>query len=198
MGLYDGGWNLMVDYGLLWELFITFLMIGAVSFGGGYAMIPVIEREVVHANGWMTLPTFTDVIAVAGMSPGPIATNSAIFVGYRMAGVPGALASTLGMVLPSLVIILIVAAFFYKVRTSELVKKGFYGLRPIITGLIFYAAIKFAVGNQVIPTSFGAFGWETAGLIVIFLTSLVGLVKYKVHPILVIVLSGLAGTALYS
>ncbi|MCI3921438.1 chromate transporter [Paenibacillus sp. TRM 82003] len=183
---------------LLWELFATFLMIGAVSFGGGYAMIPVIEREVVHSHGWMSLPTFTDVIAVAGMSPGPIATNSAIFVGYRMAGVPGAFVSTLGMVLPSLVIILVVASFFYKVRKSELVKKGFYGLRPIITGLIFYAAIKFAIGNRILPVSASAFNWETAGLVFIFLASFIALIKYKIHPISVIALSGLAGTALYS
>lgn len=161
-------------------------------------MIPVIEREVVYNHEWMSLPTFTDVIAVAGMSPGPIATNSAIFVGFRMAGVPGAIVSTFGMVLPSLVIILIVAAFFYKVKNSELVKRGFYGLRPIITGLIFYAAIKFAIGNHVIPTSVRALNWETISLIVIFLLSLLGLVRYKIHPIVVILLSGLTGMALFS
>ncbi|HZG56787.1 chromate transporter [Paenibacillus sp.] len=184
--------------GLLLQLFVTFLMIGAVSFGGGYSMIPIIEREVVHGHQWMTLPAFTDVIAVAGMSPGPIATNSAIFVGYKLAGVPGAFAATLGMVLPSLGIILIVASFFYKVKNSELVKRGFYGLRPIITGLIFYAAISFAIGNGVLPTSVGSFDWHTVSLIAIFAASLVALIKFKAHPVVVILLSGLAGTALYS
>ncbi|HZG74997.1 MAG TPA: chromate transporter [Paenibacillus sp.] len=183
---------------LLLQLFLTFLMIGAVSFGGGYSMIPVIEREVVHRHEWMTLPEFTDVIAVAGMSPGPIATNSAIFVGFRMAGVPGAIASTLGMVLPSLAIILIAAAFFNKVRKSEFVKKGFYGLRPIITGLIFYAALTFAIGNGVVPTKLGAVGWESMLLIGIFLASFVAMVKFKTHPIVVILLSGLVGAAAFS
>ncbi len=184
--------------GLLIQLFLTFLLIGAVSFGGGYSMIPVIEREVVHRHAWMTLPEFTDAVAVAGMSPGPIATNSAIFVGYRMAGVPGALAATVGTVLPSLIAVLIAATFFRKVKNSDLIHKGFYGLRPIITGLIFYAALTFAIGNGVIPTSFGSIGWETLATLAIFLVSLVALTKYKTHPIVVILLSGLAGAALFS
>lgn len=187
-----------MDSALLFQLFLTFFMIGAVSFGGGYSMIPVIEREVVYVHQWMSLQTFTDVVAVSGMSPGPIATNSAIFVGYRMAGVPGAVIATTGMVLPSLIIILIVAAFFYKVKNSKLVKQGFYGLRPIITGLIFYAAITFAIGNGVLPTTVGAIGWQTLSLIAIFIFSLVALIKFKTHPVIVILLSGLAGTALFS
>jgi len=189
----------MESIALLWELFVTFLMIGAVSFGGGYSMIPVIEREVVHQHGWLSLQAFTDVIAVAGMSPGPIATNCAIFIGYRLAGVPGAVASTFGMVLPSLAIILIAAAFFYKVKNSSFVKKGFYGLRPIITGLIFYAAITFAIGNGIVPTGdSGADLWETAVLIAIFALSLIALLRYRTHPVIVIVVSGLTGIAFFS
>lgn len=187
----------MDDPMILWKLFTTFLVIGAVSFGGGYSMIPVIEREVVWNHGWMSLPAFTDVIAVSGMSPGPIATNSAIFVGYRMAGVPGAIISTLGMVLPSLIMIVVVAAFFYKMKDSQFVKKGFYGLRPIITGLIFYAAIKFAIGNGVIPVNADGVNWETFGFIVIFGGSLLALIRYKVHPVTVIIVAGLTGAALF-
>jgi len=187
----------METAGVLWELFVTFLIIGTVTFGGGYSMIPVIEREVVHRQEWMTLPAFTDAIAVAGMSPGPIATNAAIFVGYRVAGVPGAIASTLGTILPSLLLVLIAAAFFYKVRKSQFMKKSFYGLRPIVTGLVFYAAISFAIGNGIVPKGVGAVGFETIGLIAIFLASLVALFKYKAHPIAVILLSGLAGAALF-
>lgn len=90
---------------ILFELFWMFLLIGFVSFGGGYAMIPIIEIEVIK-KGWMTTQEFTDVIAVAGMSPGPIATNSAIFVGYQVEGITGAIAAGLGMVIPSLLLVI--------------------------------------------------------------------------------------------
>ncbi|WP_281890539.1 chromate transporter [Paenibacillus sp. YYML68] len=189
---------MMQDAGLLFELFVTFLMIGAVSFGGGYSMIPVIEREVVWEHQWLTLQSFTDVIAVAGMSPGPIATNCAIFIGYHLVGVPGAIVSAAGMVLPSLIIILVVATSFYKMNQNMVVKKGFYVLRPIITGLIFYAAIKFAIGNQVIPSSLGGINWSTISLMLVFLGALLALVKYRVHPAAVILMSGVIGAALYS
>lgn len=167
-------------------------MIGFASFGGGYAMIPVIEVEVVK-HGWMSTQQFTDIIAVAGMSPGPIATNSAIIVGYKTAGLAGATASAVGMTLPSLLIILLVASFFYKFNQTKLVKSAFYGLRPIITGLIIYAAIRFAISNQVI----GTMSWQTLSLMLIFAVSLLALRK-RMHPILVIALSGLAGIVCFA
>lgn len=179
---------------LLLELFLTFFMIGFVSFGGGYAMIPLIQDQVVVRHGWMTMQQFTDVIAVAGMSPGPIATNSAIFIGYQQMGVLGAAASALGMVLPSLLIILIVGAIFYKVRDSVIVKSALYGLRPIIAGLIIYAAGLFAINNGVVSFE----SWASLGVIVIFLSSLVALLYYRIHPIYVIIASGLIGVAIYS
>lgn len=178
---------------MLWQLFITFFMIGFVSFGGGYAMIPVIKEEVVYQHGWMSATAFTDVIAVAGMSPGPIATNTSVFVGYQVAGVPGAIVSALGMTLPSLIIILIVASFFYKVYNNRYVKSAFYGLRPIITGLIFYAAIMFAVENGLTRSV----SWHTFSLLAIFAGSLFALIRLKTHPVAVILLSGLIGMAVY-
>lgn len=178
---------------LLIELFWTFLMIGFISFGGGYAMIPVIELEV-SKHGWMTTQEFTDVIAIAGMSPGPIATNSAIFVGYKTAGLPGAIFSTLGMVLPSLIIILIIASFFYRLSDHKLVKSAFYGLRPVITGLIIYAAITFAISNNII----GELTWQTLSLIIIFVLSLFALIRLKLHPISVILMSGIIGIIIFS
>ena len=178
---------------ILVELFKTFFIIGFISFGGGYAMIPVIETEVT-AHNWMTTQEFTDIIAIAGMSPGPIATNSAIFVGYQIAGFPGAVVSALGMVLPSLMIILIVAAFFYKANKNPLVKSAFYGLRPIIVGLIVYAAIKFALSNGLI----GPISTYSIGLLFIFGVSLFALIKFRIHPALVIVLSGIFGLVFYS
>ncbi|MEH7254215.1 chromate transporter [Neobacillus niacini] len=175
------------------NLFLSFLMIGFISFGGGYAMIPVIEMEVTK-NGWLNTEEFTNVIAISGMSPGPIATNTAIFVGYEIAGLSGAVVSALGMVLPSLSLILIIAAFFYKMNKHPLTKAAFYGLRPIITGLIVYAAINFAVSNGVI----GAISFTTISLLLIFLLSLFSLIRYKMHPVLVILLSGIIGVLLYA
>jgi chromate transporter len=179
---------------MLLELFLTFFMIGFVSFGGGYAMIPLIQEEVVTRHGWMTLPEFTDVIAVAGMSPGPIATNSAIFVGFAEAGIPGAVAAALGMVLPSLLIIVALGAVFYKIQGHTAVKSAFYGLRAIITGLIVYAALTFAYSNGLITT----LSWHTVSLLIIYVGSLLALIRFKIHPIYVILGSGLIGMAFYS
>jgi chromate transporter len=179
---------------LLLELFFTFLMIGTVSFGGGYSMIPLIQEEVVVRHQWLTLEEFTDVIAVASMSPGPIATNSAIFIGYQQAGVMGAIISTLGTVLPSLIIILLVAAFFVKLHNHRTVKSAFYGLRAVITGLIIYAAIMFA-GHSYIST---IFSWHSFSLLIIFSLSLFALIKLKVHPLPVIIISGVIGAVFYN
>src|SRR5690625_145419 len=128
---------------MLFDLFVTFFLIGAVSFGGGYAILPVIEREVVLDYQWMTSLEFADSIALAGMAPGSISVNAAIYVGYHVAGLPGAILSTIGIVLPSIIIIIFVLVFFYRWFRHRHVKSFFYGLRPIITGLIAYAAIRF-------------------------------------------------------
>ncbi|WP_438444649.1 chromate transporter [Gorillibacterium sp. sgz5001074] len=177
---------------VLWELFQTFWMIGLVSFGGGYAMIPVIQHHV-ERNSWMTNTEFTDMIAVAGMSPGPIGTNSAIFVGYRVAGFPGALASAAGMTLPSLLVILVVAAFFMKMHHYRHVQAAFYGLRPVVAGLILYGAVRFATGGSY------SLPMQAAALIPlgIFAVSLTALIRYRVHPVRLILLAGLVGMAIY-
>lgn len=179
---------------VLWDLFSTFLMIGFVSFGGGYAMIPVIQTEVAQ-HGWMTTQQFIDVIAIAGMSPGPIAANSAILVGYSTAGIAGAILSTLGILLPAIIIVIIVATFFTRLNHYPVVQWMFYGLRPIVTSLIIYAAIRFALSNNLLnlndllqPLSF----------LLIFGLSLVVLIKFRWHPVYVVLLSGLVGVVLYS
>lgn len=177
----------------LWSLFFTFLMIGCVSFGGGYAMIPAIEREVIR-HGWMNTQELTDIIAVAGMSPGPIATNSAVLVGHQTAGISGAVVSALGMALPSLTLILIVATFFYRAEKSRLVRSAFYGLRPVIAGLIVYAAIRFAVSNHMI----GDLSYHALFSLGIFVFALFALFRLRWHPAVVIVFSGMAGVVIYS
>jgi len=157
-------------------------------------MIPIIETEV-SQYGWMTTQQFTDVIAIAGMSPGPIATNSAILVGYSTAGITGAIISTLGVLLPSIILILIIATFLKKIQNYPIFQSMFYGLRPIVASLIIYAALSFALSNNLITINFS---WHTVSLLFIFGLSLVCLLKFQWHPIYVIILSGLVGVVLYS
>lgn len=179
---------------VLLELFKTFFMIGLVSFGGGYAMIPFFQGEVVERHGWMTAQELSDTIAVAGMAPGPFATNSAIFIGYHEAGIVGAIIAALGMTLPPFIIIFAVGAIFYKIHHHTLVQSVLYGLRAVVTGLIIYAAFIFALHNGLI----GSISWQTAGLAAIYLASLIALIRFRMHPVAIIVLSGLVGVAIYS
>ncbi|MEW9672369.1 chromate transporter [Ammoniphilus sp. 3BR4] len=175
---------------LWWELFISFFKIGFISFGGGYAMIPIIEYEV-RKHDWMTPQQFTDVIAIAGMSPGPIAANSVTFIGYKIAGMPGAILSILAISLPSLITVLLVAVVFHKIQHHPYFQSSFYILRPVITGLIAFAAIRFAINNGIISWSL-----DIAGIL-IMIGALVILLFTKLHPALLIVISGIAGIAFY-
>ncbi|WP_345797088.1 chromate transporter [Peribacillus muralis] len=179
---------------VLWELFSTFFIIGLVSFGGGYAMIPVIEIEV-SQHDWMTTQQFTDIIAIAGMSPGPIAANSAILVGYSTVGISGAILSALGILLPAILFVIIVGSFFIKLHHHPVVRSMFYGLRPIVTSLVIYASVSFALSNNIISKTIS---WQTVSLLLVFGLSLFALLKLRWHPAYVIILSGLVGVMLYS
>lgn len=178
---------------MLWLLFKTFFITGLLSFGGGYAIIPVIEAEVVK-YGWMSTRQFTDIIAIASMSPGPVAANSAIIVGYETSGISGAVVSAIAIALPSMIIIMLLAAVFSKINENRKVKSAFYLLRPVVVGLITFAAIKFAISSHM----FQSITLYSISLFSIFLLSLYALIKMKAHPILVILTSGLVGIALYS
>jgi chromate transporter len=169
-------------------------MMGFVSFGGGYAMIPIIETAVTE-YGWMSTQQLTDMIAIAGMSPGPIATNSAILVGYSTAGIAGAIISAIAILLPSMILVILVAAFFIKLHHNPTVESMFYGLKPLVTGLILFAAISFAQSNHLVTLNIS---FRSVSLLVIFGLSLFALLKLRWHPAYVIVLSGLVGVTLYS
>nr|WP_040951676.1 chromate transporter [Gorillibacterium massiliense] len=179
---------------IVWQLFTTFMVIGFVSFGGGYAMIPVIGAQV-EKHHWMTPQAYLNATAVAGMSPGPIATNTAIFVGYQTAGLPGAIISAIGIILPSLILVILAAAFFYKVYKYKTVRAAFYGLRPIVTGVIFFGAIKFALASGMMAASDL---YSSVMLWLIFAGSLYALLKLRTHPFYVIVISGLVGIAVFT
>ena len=121
---------------MLWQLFISFLKIGAFTFGGGYAMVPLIEREVIDKKGWVKRDDFLDLLTIAQSAPGPIALNTAVFVGYRIRGLKGALSALMGIVLPAFTIILLVAIFFADIRDNQYVDAAFKAMRPAVVALI--------------------------------------------------------------
>lgn len=121
---------------MIFRLFTTFFKIGLFTFGGGYAMIPMIERDVVDDNKWLTKEEFIEMLAVAQSLPGPISVNSALFVGYRVGGFSGALLSALGVIIPSFIIILLIAIAFTDYISNPIVEKIFKGVRPAVVALI--------------------------------------------------------------
>lgn len=156
-------------------------------------MMPVIEHEVVARN-WMNAKEFSDMIAISGMSPGPIAANSAVMVGYHTAGLVGAIVSAIGIVLPSLLLVVLVGVLFARYRNQTWMDSAFYGLRPIVAAFIFYAAVRYALSSSALKVV----DFHLVGFLVIFAGAFIALLKYKVHPLFVILLSGLVGVALYA
>ena len=120
----------------VWQLFAAFFKIGAFTFGGGYAMIPLIQREAAEKHGWVTDDDILEILAIAESTPGPIAINSATFVGYRVAGVWGSAAATLGVVLPSFVIILTIAGLLREFQNIRAVQYAFFGIRAGVLALL--------------------------------------------------------------
>lgn len=175
------------------ELFFSFFKIGLFSFGGGYAMIPLISTEILK-NGWLLESEFIQILGIAEMTPGPIAVNSATFVGFKTAGIFGAFSATLGVALPSLLIILFISSFFFKNSKHPLMKLVFKGIRPVIAGLILSAAIVIGKSTLIHKTINGGsiVNYKTIIIMVIIL----GLaLKTKIHPIVLIIISGVLGFA---
>ena len=166
----------------LFKLFATFFRIGLFTFGGGYAMIPLLQRDVVQRNGWLNSKEFTDLLAIAQSAPGVFAVNMAVFVGYRMRRVAGAVVAALGCALPSVVIILLIALFFRQFRHIELVNNIFKGLRPVVVALIAVPVFNVAKSAKI--------GWSTLWIPV--LTALL-IVFAGVSPVFVIIVAGVAG-----
>ena len=130
----------------LFKLFLAFFRIGFFTIGGGYAMLPLIQREVVDVNGWLDEEEFIDAIAISQSSPGAVAVNISVFIGYRLGGVFGAIISTLVTVLPSIIIILVVAMFLFQYKDIAIVEKVFMGIRPAVVSLIASSVVMLAKG----------------------------------------------------
>ena len=176
---------------ILLQLFWTFFKIGAFTFGGGYAMLPLIQAEVA-AHGWMGAEELVNFVAVSESTPGPFAVNISTFVGLRLVGIPGAICATLGVALPSFVIILIVAKCFRRFKNSRIVQGCMSGLRPAVVGLI--ATALLSVGQTVFFPDGIAFGAAFFVSLGVFLLSAVLAFK-KLHPIWIIVISAAIGVA---
>lgn len=174
--------NRPTDWKLVAQLFWSFFKIGPVTFGGGYAMIPLIEQEVVGRRRWMKEEEIADVLAVSQSAPGAVAINSATFIGYKMAGVKGAVAAMLGIQLPTFCIVVAMCLAFLSIRDNQLVDAAFAGIRPAVVALIVYAG--FRVGRNAV------FDWTTR---LLMLGSVAFLMMVPVNPVLVIVLGALFG-----
>ncbi len=177
------------------QLFLSFLQIGAFSFGGGYAAMPLIQNQVVQLHPWLSQSEFTDLITISQMTPGPIAVNSATFVGTRIAGVPGALAATIGCVLPSCILVTILAKIYLKYRNLSLLQDILKSLRPAVIAMIAAAGVSILVtafwGNDISSLHLDAILSSTnIRAVGIFLLSLILLARFKMDPIHVMLLSG--------
>ena len=172
------------------QFFFSFLQIGLFSFGGGYAAMPLIQGQVVTLHGWLTISEFTDLITISQMTPGPIAVNSATFVGLKIAGIPGAVVATAGCILPSCIIVTILARLYLKYRNLDLMQGVLKSLRPAVVAMIASAGIlilKNAFWGSGESMSLTGTEWS---MVVIFGICVLLLRKTKMNPVWVMVLAG--------
>ena len=187
---------------ILLDLFLTFLKVGAVSFGGGYGMIALLKEEVV-GHGWLTAEEFLNFVGLAESTPGPIAINMATFVGASEFGILGAFLSTLGVVLPSFIIILVIASVFSKLLQFAGVKAFLNGIKPVVMGLILATGITLSLSVIIgINNVNDAFVFDWKALVIFVFVSATYVVykkikKFTISPILLILLSAVLGMLLY-
>lgn len=186
-------------------IFYTFFKIGLFGFGGGYAMLSLIQGEVVTRYNWLSSKEFTDIVAISQMTPGPIGINSATYVGYTavqnagfdgiLYGILGSCTATFAVVLPSFILMLLISKFFLKYQKHPMVEAVFKGLRPAVVGLLASAALLLMNVEN-----FGSFNTDKYTFIVsviIFIITFVGTYRYKLNPIAMIIVMGIAGFLIY-
>ncbi|WP_448821077.1 chromate transporter [Cetobacterium sp.] len=162
------------------ELFLTFFRIGMFTFGGGYAMIPLIEREIIYNKKWIDKDELLEIISISQMTPGPIAINAATFIGKKRMGILGSIAATLGVISPSLLVIILISIFFAKSFLNPVMQKLFIGLRAGIAAFILSSVIKLSKNTLVDKLSYS-----------IFFISLLSLILFNVSPIFLILFFGI-------
>lgn len=171
---------------ILLKLYLAFLKIGTFGFGGGYAMLPLIQKEIVTNNGWLSQSDFMDIIGISQMTPGPIAINSATFVGFRANGLLGSIVATLGVITTSFILVSLANYFFAKFKDSKILENALKGMRPALVGLII---------SVFLTMSFESYTDLNSILIALIIGFL--LYKTKLHPILIIVIAAVLGMVFY-
>lgn len=185
---------------IVWNLFFTFLKIGLLSIGGGYAIIPLIQEQVVDQAGWIGEKMFTDIITISQMTPGPLAVNTSTFVGLKTGGLMGAVAATSGCVLCGIVISLSLYRFFQKHQSSTYIFEILNGLKSASLGLIISAAATilmlafFGTSSFNLKLVLSLLDW---GALIIFALMLAAVRKWKINPIIIMLVSGVSGLVLY-
>ncbi|MCI9106768.1 MAG: chromate transporter [Lachnospiraceae bacterium] len=181
------------------ELLWSFFQIGLFSIGGGYAAMPLIQNQVVDVHPWLSMTQFADIMTIAEMTPGPIAINSATFVGIQVAGIPGAIIATIGCIFPSCVIVITLAYIYYRFRGLRMVQGVLTGLRPAVVAMIASAGITLVImafyGERIVPADLSGINIIS---VIIFVVGFFVLRKWKANPIYVMLGAGAAGVLLYS
>ena len=189
----------------LLNLFLTFFKIGLFTVGGGYAMIPVMQHEIVDVWQCIQNDVFINFIGIAESTPGPIAINMATFVGFELYGIVGAVVATIAVVLPSFIIILIIAKLFEKFSKSKVVKRMFWGFKPVVAGLILAAAVTLGL-SAIVPSvslktltfDLSSFDWWAVGIFVVAMA--LSKIKRKnktTHPFAILILCAVLGVVIY-
>ena len=171
----------------LLNLFLVFAKVGVTTFGGGYAMLPILQREIVEARGWATEEEIADYFAIGQCTPGIIAVNTATFIGYKKRGIPGGICATLGVIFPSLVIITVIAAFLQNFAEFQVVKNAFAGIRVAVCVLILNAVVKLFKKAVIDPPT-----------VAIFCAVLAISVFTNISPVFFVIAAALAGVAVKS
>lgn len=181
------------------KLFLSFFQVGIFSFGGGYAALPLIEQQTIEVNGWITNQQFIDILTLSEMTPGPIAINAATFTGNQIAGLWGGIVATIGVTLPSVIIVLILAYFYFKYKSIKMVQGVIQGLRPAVVALIASAGLTIFLtamfGHSEFPLQLSQLNIVS---VVLFIVGLFLMRRYKLSPIQIMILSGISGIIIYT
>jgi chromate transporter len=183
------------------KLFWSFFQIGLLSFGGGYASLPLIQKQIVQSNHWLSMSEFVDVLTISQMTPGPIGINASTFVGVKTAGILGAVFATLGFVTPSCIIVITLACLYYKYKSIWLIQGALSGLRPAVVALIAFSGLSI-----VLLSFFGVESMSFADVklsqinipaLLIFAVSFIVMRKFKPNPVLIMAGAGAVGLVMY-
>ena len=183
--------------GSLVKLILVFAEIGALSFGGGYASIGIVEKQVVEIHKWLTYSEFADIVAIDELTPGPVAINAATFIGTKMAGFPGAIAATLGVLLPSCVIVLVLARLYFKYKSMKTVNGAVLCLKSLVVAMILSTTLSI-LSSSLFNNDLGAQKSIDYFSIFLFVIALISIRKTKINPLLIMLGCGFVGAIVYS